>query len=853
MSAKAGLRFQANGLPILYRRRGNGLNCDFVSCHTYNVAGALPVNPKIGREFGMILGALPHPTEPMRLPLIVLDAQVVFPNVVSMVSLRNEADRATWQDARRQRHTVIAAMAQPARNGSEAEGVCEFGTEIAPGPFLDEFGEGAGALAQGRRRVRIVNLHEFPECTYAESFVVDDAYPDSQLVISRLEQVLNLFKRSSQYAEAVPDNVIKHALELEDPGQLCDALAAILPLSADLMQRLLEAADVELRLEILAEAMGSELDNTLLHEEVHTRLQDEIAANQREMYLREQLRLIQQELGDGDVFQQELKELGDKIKAAKLPSEIHEKAMKELSRLGVVPPMSPESGVIHTYLDRLLTLPWHAASEENLDLAHAERVLDEAHYGLRKVKTRIIEHIAVRKLARDKMKSPILCFVGPPGVGKTSLGKSIAEALGCAFLRISLGGVRDEAEIRGHRRTYIGSMPGRILQQMERAETVNPVFMLDEIDKMNADFRGDPAAALLEVLDPEQNRNFVDHYLEAPYDLSRVTFITTANELYGIPEALEDRLEVIDFKGYSEEEKIQIAQRFLIPKQLEANGIEEAGIRFPVAALQHIIRHYTYESGVRNLEREIANICRKVARQLAAGKRYKRRISARIAEKYLGPPQVLDSRVNRKDAVGIASGLVWTPNGGDIQTIEVTLLPGKGNLTLTGQLGDVLQESAHIGLSYLRARARDFDLPADDFDNYDIHIHMPEGAVQKDGPSAGITLCAALVSAWTEAKLRSDYAMTGELTLRGHILPVGGVAEKVMAARRRGIPRILLPKDNEKDLRELSKAVLRDVAIVFIDDMQAALELILLDAPGRRQRDIEADKRGRDGSGGADE
>ena len=472
---------------------------------------------------------------------------------------------------------------------------------------------------------------------------------------------------------------------------------------------------------------------------------------------------------------------------------------------------------------------------------------------MRKVKARIIEHIAVRKLARDKMKSPILCFVGPPGVGKTSLGKSIADALGCAFLRISLGGVRDEAEIRGHRRTYIGSMPGRILQQMERAETVNPVFMLDEIDKMNADFRGDPAAALLEVLDPEQNRNFVDHYLEAPYDLSRVTFITTANDLYGIPEALEDRLEVIDFKGYSEEEKIQIARRFLIPKQLEANGIAEAGIRFPAAALQHIIRHYTYESGVRNLEREIANICRKIARQLAAGKRYKRRISASVAEALLGPPQVLDSRVNRKDAIGIASGLVWTPNGGDIQTIEVSLLPGKGNLTLTGQLGDVLQESAHIGFSYLRSRARDFDLPADDFDNFDIHIHMPEGAVQKDGPSAGITLCAALISAWTEAKVRSDYAMTGELTLRGHILPVGGVAEKVMAARRRGIPKILLPKDNQKDLRELSKAVQKDVDVVFIEDMQDALDMILKAPPARRQRDIDAEKRGRDGSDGADE
>ena len=810
------------------------------------------MNPKVSRELSAIPSALADDRQPMRLPFVVLDAQVVFPKVVSLVSLIGEDDREAWRYARENRCTLIAVMATPARDG-ERKGIYEIGTEIAPGPYVDLSPNGTQALAQGRRRVHIVNLHDLRDVTVAEAYPVADSYPETDVLLSQLDQVLNLFKRSSQYAEAVPDNVIKHALELEDPSQLCDALAAILPLDEATMQQLLEAADVGQRLEFLAEALGSDLQDTLLHEEVHSRLQDEIAANQREMYLREQVRLIQQELGDGDVFQQELKELGDKISAAKLPAEIHEKAMKELSRLGVVPPMSPESGVIHTYLDRLLTLPWHAASEENLDLGHAERVLDEAHYGLRKVKARIIEHIAVRQLARDKMKSPILCFVGPPGVGKTSLGKSIADALGCAFLRISLGGVRDEAEIRGHRRTYIGSMPGRILQQMERAETVNPVFMLDEIDKMNADFRGDPAAALLEVLDPEQNRNFVDHYLEAPYDLSRVTFITTANDLYGIPEALEDRLEVIDFKGYSEEEKIQIAKRFLIPKQLEANGIAEAGIRFPVAALQHIIRHYTYESGVRSLEREIAKICRKIARQLAAGKGYKRRISASVAEALLGPPQVLDSRVNRNDAIGIASGLVWTPNGGDIQTIEVSLLPGKGNLTMTGQLGDVLQESAHIGLSYLRSRARDFDLPTDDFDNFDIHIHMPEGAVQKDGPSAGITLCAALISAWTEAKVRSDFAMTGELTLRGHILPVGGVAEKVMAARRRGIPRILLPKDNQKDLRELSTAVQKDVDIVFIDDMQAALDLILLAPPARRQRDIDADSRSGDGSVGTDE
>ena len=490
-------------------------------------------------------------------------------------------------------------------------------------------------------------------------------------------------------------------------------------------------------------------------------------------------------------------------------------------------------------------------SEENLDLEHAERILEQAHYGLDKVKARIIEHIAVRKLAGDNMKSAILCFVGPPGVGKTSLGKSIADALGCKFLRISLGGVRDEAEIRGHRRTYIGSMPGRILQQMERAETINPVFMLDEIDKMSSDFRGDPASAMLEVLDPEQNSNFVDHYLEIAYDLSKVTFITTANDLYSIPEALEDRLEVIEFKGYSEEEKIEIARRFLIPKQLEANGICAAGIRLSVAALQHIIRHYTYESGVRNLEREIAKVCRKTARSVALQRSHARRITPAIVEKLLGPPKVLDSKVNRSHAVGIVSGLVWTPNGGEIQTVEVALAPGKGNMTLTGQLGDVLQESAHIALSWLRTRAADFDLRGEDFDSCDIHIHMPEGAVPKDGPSAGITLTTALISAFTERKARAHIAMTGEITLRGAILPVGGVVEKILAARRRGFPQVILPKDNRKDLRDIPKAVLRDVDIAFVDNMRQVLDMVLLDAPEGRQRESSADASASDDSAAA--
>ncbi len=805
------------------------------------------MNTKQNRDFAAIQSVEPGSDGSFQLPLLVLDDRVVFPQVMSLVPITTEENFQAVSYAQEHQQTLIVVKQQSALNGGQiAQHIHEIGTEIAPGQLSDAYGENAHVLVQGRRRVRITDVDAAAPFPVAQALAVEEQLHKTERVESLCTSLLELFKHSSRYLESVPDSVIKYIFALQDPSQLCDTLAAITPLEPEQLQMLLEEFDVAQRLEQLSVAVSADLQDSQLHDEVHTRLQDEIAANQREMYLREQMRIIQQELGDGDIFQQELRELSERIQDANLPADIHEKAMKELSRLGVIPPMSPESGVIHTYLDRLLTLPWHITSEENLDLQHAQDILDGAHYGLKKVKTRIIEHIAVRKLARDKMKSPILCFVGPPGVGKTSLGKSIADALGCKFLRISLGGVRDEAEIRGHRRTYIGSMPGRILQQMERAETVNPVFMLDEIDKMSADFRGDPASALLEVLDPEQNQHFVDHYLEVAYDLSKVTFITTANDLYSIPEALEDRLEVIEFKGYSEEEKIEIARRFLIPKQMEANGISSAGPSFSKASLQHIIRHFTYESGVRNLEREIAKICRKIARQLASERNHPRRMSPTIVEKYLGPPQVLDSRVNRADAIGIVSGLVWTPNGGDIQTIEVSLSPGKGNLMLTGQLGDVLQESAHIALSYLRSRAQDFNLPAEDFDNYDIHIHMPEGAVQKDGPSAGVTLAAALVSAFSECRARSDYAMTGEITLRGHVLPVGGVVEKVLAARRRNVPQIILPKDNRKDLRDLSRSVKKDVSVIFIEDMQEALELILHDPPPRRQRDIEAEKRQRD-------
>lgn len=795
-------------------------------------------------DFTHISNATPTTAGVIELPIIISDTQVIFPNVLTILSLSQPNNLNVIRHAIEHNQTIIVVKSQEFSDTKDTlDTLHPIGTEVAPGHITQTTHASAQALVQGRQRVKLSHIEQKEKFYVAKAYVIEESEVVSDSIESLVNAIVELFNHAMQFNETISDSIIDHIMSIDNPSELCDLIASILPMSPENHQQLLEQVDIERRLEQLALILTTDLQQNEIRDDIHHRLQNEMEATQREMYLREQLRIIQQELGDGDIFQKELLELGERIRLAKLPREAHDKAMKELARLNMMPPMSPESGVIHTYLDWILTLPWHTTSEENLDIEKAEEILDDAHHGLKKVKARIIEHIAVKKLANNKMKSPILCFVGPPGVGKTSLGKSIAEALGRKFLRISLGGVRDEAEIRGHRRTYIGSLPGRIIQQMQRAETINPVFMLDEIDKISSDFRGDPAAALLEVLDPEQNNQFVDHYLEVPYDLSQVTFITTANDLYAIPEALEDRMEVIEFKGYTEEEKINIAQQFLLPKQLEANGIADHKIQFQIKALQHIIRHYTYESGVRNLEREIANVYRKVAKLVATQRKFPHRITSQLVEKYLGVPQVIDTRVNRKDMIGIVTGLVWTPVGGDIQTIEVSIVPGKGNLTLTGQLGDVLQESAQIALSYLRSRADDFDLPVDDFDNYDIHVHMPEGAVPKDGPSAGITFATALISAFTERLVKSNFAMTGELTLRGHVLPIGGIVEKILAARRQRIPNIILPKDNEKDLADIPKPVLRDVTIEFVEDMQQVIDLVLLAPPEQRQRDIDADAR----------
>jgi ATP-dependent Lon protease len=771
---------------------------------------------------------------------VPLTGHVAYPRIVTSVTVSHPKALAAIQAAQRKRQAVIGvALSNPTLVNWTPKDLYPYGTLMALGRALPLPDGSRSVLIQGRQRMEIVSI------VRTEPYLIAKARPLAEITsytddtIDSIQMAIELFSQLAEINPRIPEEVQSHTLKIDEPGWLADVIASSLAISLEEHQSLLETLDADERLQRIIELLGQELDVLELKDEINSQVQQEMDRTQREVYLREQMRIIQTELGEGDFFQQELNEVQEQIAKAQLPPEIHDKAIKEFQRLAIMPPMAPEVGIIRTYIDWITGLPWTKRSEDNLDLAHAQQVLDAEHYGLPKIKERIMEYIAVRKLAASKMSSPVLCFVGPPGVGKTSLGKSIALALGREFVRVSLGGVRDEAEIRGHRRTYIGALPGRIIQTIRRAGTVNPVFMLDEIDKLGMDFRGDPASSLLEVLDPEQNNAFSDHYLEVSFDLSQVMFITTANELEPIPPALQDRLEIIEFAGYTEEEKLAIARQFLIPKQMEAHGLIDVKLTFEERALKTLIREYSYESGVRNLNREIANVSRKVARLVAEEKPYPPRITPKKVSEYLGPPYYLGTLLNEEDAIGLATGLVWTAYGGDVQIIEVSVLPGKGTLLMTGQLGDVLQESAQAALSYMRSRADDFDVPHDDFENFDVHVHMPEGAVPKDGPSAGITLATAIVSAFTERKVRSSFAMTGEITLRGKILPVGGVKEKLLAARRARVKNVLLPVQNRKDLVDVPKGALRDLNVVFVDNMQQVLDRVLLESPpGGRKRDL---------------
>jgi ATP-dependent Lon protease len=753
---------------------------------------------------------------------------VIFPRMVSPIFVGREASLLAVQEAQHRNQTVIGLTQRDPE--LEEPGLKDFlpiGVEMAVGRLLSMPDGSSSALVQGRRRVEIVEFVRVKPYIKVRARVLFEPTTADRQTQATMRSVLDQFDRCVQLDRSIPEEAHLFAMNIAEPGWLADMIATSLSLNFEEKQTLLLMTDSRARLQRMNTVLAEEVDVLELEDEIHSRVQSEVDKSQREFYLREQMKQIQNELGEGDIFTKDAGELKDRIAKAELPEEARSVAMKELERLNQMPPMAPEVGIIRTYLDWILDLPWTTVTPDNLDVKNAGRILERDHYGLKKPKERILEYIAVRSLKPRKERQPILCFVGPPGTGKTSLGRSIAEALGRKFVRVSLGGVRDEAEIRGHRRTYIGALPGRILQTMKRAGSANPLFMLDEIDKLYSDFRGDPASALLEVLDPEQNNSFSDHYLEMPFDLSKVMFVTTANYLGPIPPALLDRMEVIEFPGYIEEEKITIAEKYLIPRQFEENGLHDAGLKFETESLQKVIREYTYEAGVRNLEREIGRVCRKVARLKAEGRKYSDIVTSELIEKFLGPPQFFLTLAERKDEVGVATGLAWTENGGEIMFVEVAILEGKGGMQITGQVGDVMQESAQAGLSYLKSRASVLGIDPDVFDRLDIHVHLPEGGIPKDGPSAGITMTSAIISAFTGRPMLKDVAMTGEITLRGRVLPIGGLREKVLAAHRAGIKTVIIPERNVKDMVDVPKQVQKDLKIIPVTHMDQVLEIAL--------------------------
>ncbi len=757
---------------------------------------------------------------------------VIFPRMISPIFVGRETSLLAIQEAQRNDQTVIGLTQRDAE--IDDPGMDDFlpiGVEMAVGRLLTMPEGSSSALVQGRRRVEIVEFLQLEPFIRVRARPLNEPKEAEREMQALMRSVLDSFERCVQLDRSLPEEAHLYALNINEPGWLADMIASSLAIAAQEKQKLLMLPDPAMRLQQLNLLLAQQVDVLELEDQIHSQVQSEMDRSQREFYLREQLKAIQSELGEGDIWARDIAELRKKNEETSLPKEAQETARKELERLMQLPPMAPEVGIIRAYLDWITELPWKVFTRDKLDVNRAAEILDRDHYGLKKIKDRILEYIAVKSLKPKKDRQPILCFVGAPGTGKTSLGRSIAEALGREFVRVSLGGVRDVSEIRGHRRTYIGALPGRIIQTMKRAGKANPLFMLDEIDKLGSDFRGDPSSALLEVLDPEQNYAFSDHYLEIPFDLSKVMFITTANSLYDIPEALLDRMEVIEFPGYIEEEKLAIAEQYLIPRQLEESGMHDSGLHFSQKALQSIIREYTYEAGVRNLEREIGRVCRKAARLKAEGKRYPQQITAPAVEKFLGPPEYFQPEAEERDEVGVATGLAWTMNGGEIMSIEVAVLEGKGGLQITGRVGDVMQESAQAGLTYIKSRAAQYDIPLEVFDRMDIHMHLPEGSIPKDGPSAGITLTAALLSALTGHPVYRDVAMTGEITLRGRVLPVGGVRDKVLAAHRAGMKVVLLPEKNIKDLHELPKTVRADLKLIPVKHMDQVLEIAI--APER--------------------
>jgi ATP-dependent Lon protease len=683
-------------------------------------------------------------------------------------------------------------------------------------------------LVQGLAKARIVSFESLEPCFEVKlERIIEPPPPEESLELEALVRaVKDQLSKIIALGKAVSPEVIVIVENMQDVGSLADLVSSNIGLKVEEAQGLLEISDPVERLKKVNELLAKEHELLSMQTKIQTAAKEEMGKSQKEYYLREQLRAIQNELGETDSRTEELSEIRKAIENAKMPPNIEKEALKQLGRLEQMHPDSAESGMLRTFLDWMVELPWSKSTRDSLDIKRAQVILDEDHYGLEKIKERILEFLAVRKL-RKKMKGPILCFVGPPGVGKTSLGKSIARAMGRKFVRMSLGGMRDEAEIRGHRRTYVGALPGRIIQGLKQAGTNNPVFMLDELDKLGSDFRGDPSSALLEVLDPEQNFMFSDHYINLPFNLSNVMFIATANQFDTIPGPLLDRMEVINLSGYTEEEKLEIAKRYLVPRQTKDNGITSKIINFTDESIKTLIAGYTREAGLRNLEREIGGVCRKVARHIAEGEKKHFTINAANVSKFIGPPKFIREPEMEKNEIGLVTGLAWTPVGGEILHIEATIMTGKGGLTLTGHLGDVMKESVQAALSWIRSKSRELNLADDLFQNIEIHVHVPAGAIPKDGPSAGITMATALVSALTRTPVRRDVAMTGEITLRGKILPIGGLKEKILAAVRSGIKTIIIPAQNEKDLAEIPKLILKKVKIITAKDVEEVLPIAL--------------------------
>jgi ATP-dependent Lon protease len=789
---------------------------------------------------------------PQDIPLLPVRDVVVYPFMILPLFVgRDKSIRAVDEALSRERLILLVAQRDAEAEDPTPEDLHAVGTVAMIMRMLKMPDGRVKVLVQGVSRARVQAFTR--RDPYFEVKIAEVAEQEGAAHGLEVEALVRSVKEHVQkgvnLGKGVSPDVLVIINNLEHPGRLADLVASNLDLKVEQAQQILEIFDPMERLKRLAELLGKEIEVLEMQHKIQSQAREEMDKTHREYYLREQLKAIQKELGETDERGQEIQDLEQKIAKAKMPEAVEQEAKTQLGRLSRMHPDAAEASVIRTYLDWLIDLPWARQTKDRLSIKQAQKILEEDHYDLEKVKERILEYLAVRTLKRKlkkQMKGPILCFVGPPGVGKTSLGRSIARALGRKFVRISLGGVRDEAEIRGHRRTYIGALPGKIIQGIKQAGTNNPVFMMDEVDKVGADFRGDPSAALLEVLDPEQNSAFTDHYLGVAFDLRNVMFITTANLSDPIIPALKDRMEVIEISGYTEEEKLHIARRYVLPRQLEENGITPKQLELPDEAILKIIQSHTREAGLRNLEREIATVCRKVARDVAAGKKGLTRVSGAGLYRYLGAPKYLPEPEQEQDEIGVATGLAWTQTGGDILYIECTMMRGKGVLSLTGHLGDVMKESAQAAMSYARSRGHSLGIKEETFAKHDVHIHVPAGAIPKDGPSAGITMATALISALTKTPVRRDVAMTGEVTLRGKVLPIGGLKEKVLAARRMGVMTVIVPTKNDKDVKEIPANVKRAMRFIYVDHMDQVLAAALVKRGAvRRASDGAAERRER--------